>query len=187
ASADGQHVCRHGRPDGGGLQTPGSAVVRVFHKGNLASAFRRSCTDGAIQGCERCLVELADDRFWRATRQDDAEPGGRCKIREPPAREPPAHRPIAHGPIAHGALARFGKAAYTLVRGDVISSSHHFNKERLRGWKRTSRRELLKGGAAVAGGLTLGDIAALQAQAHDHPPTPSSKNDHPMILGSKEL
>jgi hypothetical protein len=31
------------------------------------------------------------------------------------------------------ALARFGKAAYTLVRGDVISSSCHFSKERLDG------------------------------------------------------
>src|SRR3979409_2043184 len=50
-----------------------------------------------------------------------------------------------------------------------------------------SRRELLKSGAALAGGLTLGDIASLQAQAHDHPPTPGSKNDSPMILGSKEL
>ena len=53
--------------------------------------------------------------------------------------------------------------------------------------KRTSRRDLLKSGAALAGGLTLGDIASLQAQAHDHPPTPGSKNDSPMILGSKEL
>ena len=55
------------------------------------------------------------------------------------------------------------------------------------GSKRTSRRELLKGGAALAGGLTLGDIASLQAQAHDHPPTPGSQNASPMILGSKEL
>src|SRR5262245_66049630 len=55
------------------------------------------------------------------------------------------------------------------------------------GWKRTSRRELLKSGAALAGGFTLGDIASLQAQAHDHPPIPGAQNDHPMILGSKEL
>src|SRR5262245_62955071 len=53
--------------------------------------------------------------------------------------------------------------------------------------ERTSRRELLKSGAALAGGLTLGDIAASQAQAHDHPPTPGSENASPMILGSKEL
>src|SRR6266404_22909 len=55
-------------------------------------------------------------------------------------------------------LARFGKAAYGCVRG-----------------------------AAMAGGLTLGDIASRQAQAHDHPPTPGSENASPMILGSKEL
>ena len=45
------------------------------------------------------------------------------------------------------------------------------------GSERTSRRELLKSGAALAGGLTLGDIASRQAQAHDHPPTPGSQND----------
>src|SRR5436190_19858135 len=55
------------------------------------------------------------------------------------------------------------------------------------GSKRSSRRELLKGGAALAGGLTLGDIASSQAQAHDHPMTPGSQNASPMILGSKEL
>src|SRR5215813_8566523 len=55
------------------------------------------------------------------------------------------------------------------------------------GSNETSRRNLLKTGAASAVGLTLGDIASLQAQAHDHPPTPGSQNDHPMILGSKEL
>ena len=30
--------------------------------------------------------------------------------------------------------------------------------------KRTSRRELLKGGAALAGGVTLGELAASQAK-----------------------
>src|SRR5262245_21359609 len=53
--------------------------------------------------------------------------------------------------------------------------------------KRTSRRELLKSGAALATGLTLGDIAARQAQAHDHPATPGPENASPMIHGSKEL
>src|ERR1700752_4751778 len=53
--------------------------------------------------------------------------------------------------------------------------------------KRTNRRDLLKRGAPFAGGLTLGDIASLQAQAHDHPPTPGSENASPMIMGSKEL
>ena len=55
------------------------------------------------------------------------------------------------------------------------------------GSDRTSRRELLKGGAALAGGITLGELAASQAQAHDHPMTPGSENASPMILGSKEL
>src|SRR5262249_7169360 len=55
------------------------------------------------------------------------------------------------------------------------------------GSERTSRRELLKGGAALAGGVTLGELASSQAQAHDHPMTPSSQNASPMILGSKEL
>lgn len=31
----------------------------------------------------RCLVELADDRLWRATRQEGGEPGWRFKIRKP--------------------------------------------------------------------------------------------------------
>ena len=34
-------------------------------------------------GCERCLVELTDDRLRRATRQEDGEPGWRFKIRKP--------------------------------------------------------------------------------------------------------
>ena len=55
------------------------------------------------------------------------------------------------------------------------------------GSERTSRRELLKGGAALAGGVTLGELASIQAQAHDHPMTPGSENASPMILGSKEL
>src|SRR5262245_11483659 len=55
------------------------------------------------------------------------------------------------------------------------------------GSTRTNRRELLKGGAALAGGVTLGELASSQAQAHDHPMTPGSPNASPMILGSKEL
>src|ERR1700686_4689573 len=35
-----------------------------------------------IRGCERCLVELAEDRLRRATRQKDGEPGWRFKIRK---------------------------------------------------------------------------------------------------------
>src|SRR3984893_17606799 len=84
------------------------------------------------------------------------------------------------------ALARLGKAAYTLVREDVIPSPCHFSKEGLMGSERTSRRELLKGGAALAGGVTLGELASSQAQAHDHPMTPGSQHTSPMLLRSKE-
>src|SRR3984893_1929567 len=85
------------------------------------------------------------------------------------------------------ALARFGKAAYTLVRGDVISSWCHFSKEQPMGSKRTSRRELLKGGGALAGGFTLGAVAPAlgqtpasgQAPAHDHSMATGS-HDYPM-------
>src|SRR5499426_4460535 len=52
--------------------------------------------------------------------------------------------------------------------------------------KRTSRRELLKAGAALAGGITLGASGRAQAQ-HDHPVTPGSENASPMLHGSKEL
>src|SRR5262245_34481699 len=53
--------------------------------------------------------------------------------------------------------------------------------------KRTSRGELLKAGAALAGGVTLGTSGRAQAQHDHHPPTPSSQNASPMIHGSKEL
>ena len=58
------------------------------------------------------------------------------------------------------------------------------------GSKRTSRRELLKGSGALAGGFTLGAVAPALGQtpaadhaAHDHAISDSS----PMIPGSKEL
>ena len=54
------------------------------------------------------------------------------------------------------------------------------------GSKRPSRRELLKSGAALAGGLTAGAVAPLaaaQTSAAGHPAVP----DHPMIKGTKEL
>jgi hypothetical protein len=35
-----------------------------------------------IHGCERCLVELSDDRLRRATRQEYSAPGWRLKIRK---------------------------------------------------------------------------------------------------------
>src|SRR5437660_352049 len=54
--------------------------------------------------------------------------------------------------------------------------------------KRTSRRELLKGGATLAGGLTLG--VPVHAQTHDHHasgPASDSGNAYPMIPGNKEM
>src|SRR5215467_5067736 len=55
------------------------------------------------------------------------------------------------------------------------------------GSKRTSRRELLKGGATLAGGLTLG--VPVHAQTHDHAsgPASGSENAYPMIPGNKEM
>jgi sulfane dehydrogenase subunit SoxC len=52
------------------------------------------------------------------------------------------------------------------------------------GSKRTSRRELLKGGAALAGGFTLGAVAPALGQT---PASGQATHDHPMIKGSKEL
>jgi sulfane dehydrogenase subunit SoxC len=49
------------------------------------------------------------------------------------------------------------------------------------GSKRPNRRELLKGGAALAGGLTLGAVEPALGQ------TPAPAHEHPMIKGSKEL
>ena len=52
--------------------------------------------------------------------------------------------------------------------------------------KRTSRRDLLKGGAVVAGGVVLG--VPVHAQTHDHAMAAGgSENESPMIPGSKEL
>src|SRR5215510_11969819 len=54
------------------------------------------------------------------------------------------------------------------------------------GSKRTSRRELLKGGVIVVGGVTLG--VPVHAQTHDHAMAAGgSQNESPMIPGSKEL
>src|ERR1700678_1558421 len=66
------------------------------------------------------------------------------------------------------------------------------------GSKRTSRRELLKSGGALAGGLTLGAVAPALGQtpasdhaaAHDHSMaagSPEGVPDYPMIPGNKEL
>jgi sulfane dehydrogenase subunit SoxC len=71
------------------------------------------------------------------------------------------------------------------------------------GWKRTSRRELLKESGAVAGGLTVGALvggalagrftlggvapALGQTPAPGPAPAPAPAHDNPMIMGSKEL
>ena len=52
--------------------------------------------------------------------------------------------------------------------------------------KRNSRRELLKLGTALAGGLTVALRGTAQAQEHSHPATPGPENASPMIHGSKE-
>src|SRR3984893_4660800 len=55
------------------------------------------------------------------------------------------------------------------------------------GSKRTSRRDLLRSGAALAGGLTLG--VPVHAQVHDHSMAPASgsENAYPMIPGNNEM
>src|SRR5215475_6788021 len=64
------------------------------------------------------------------------------------------------------------------------------------GSKRTSRRELIKGGGALAGGFTLGAVAPAlgqtpasdHASAHDHRIVAAAcGHDYPMIPGSKDL
>src|SRR5215510_12659149 len=56
------------------------------------------------------------------------------------------------------------------------------------GSKETSRRDLLKGGAALAGGLAALSQTAASAQEHDHATMAvgGAPNDYPMIMGSKE-
>src|SRR5215470_15593089 len=73
-----------------------------------------------------------------------------------------------------------------------------FLKERLMGSKRTSRRELLKGGA-LAGGFTLGAVAGgalsgrftlgavAPALGQTPAPGPAPAHDHPMISATKGL
>src|SRR5262249_56180708 len=75
---------------------------------------------------------------------------------------------------------------YSRQRGRDPSPCHS-SKEGVMGGEGSRRRELLKGGAALAAGVTLGELASSQALAHDHPMTPGSQNASPMILGSKEL
>src|SRR4026208_1749668 len=52
--------------------------------------------------------------------------------------------------------------------------------------KPNSRRQLLKFGAALAGGFTVALRGEAQAQEHNHPATPGSENASPMIHGSQE-
>ena len=52
--------------------------------------------------------------------------------------------------------------------------------------KRTSRREILKGGAALAGGVTLMPGAAALGQTHDHSMgTGGTENYYPMIPAAR--
>src|SRR5712671_5702294 len=62
------------------------------------------------------------------------------------------------------------------------------SKETPMGSKRTSRRQLLKGGATLAGGLTLG--VPVHAQTHDHHasgPASGSGNAYPMLPSDKAM
>ena len=61
------------------------------------------------------------------------------------------------------------------------------SKETPMGSKRTSRRELLRSGAALAGGLTTGAVAPALGQTHDHASGQPPAQVNPMIMGSKEL
>jgi len=112
-----------------------------------------------------------------------SEPGWRFKIRKP---------------LLMGTGQIWQARVYFRLRGrDFVLVSlikRPLSKERLMGAKRTSRRDLLKGGAALAGGLTAGAAAPALGQTpasdhaadHDHPMS-GAKVDHPMISGSKEL
>src|SRR5438067_10761931 len=55
------------------------------------------------------------------------------------------------------------------------------------GPNRTSRREILKSGGALAGGFTLGAVAPALGQTHDHSSGQAPAQINPMIMGSKEL
>ena len=59
------------------------------------------------------------------------------------------------------------------------------SKDRPMGSKSTSRRELLKSGGALGGGLALGTVAPALGQTPASGQAPT--HDHPMIMGSKEL
>src|SRR5215469_1394224 len=60
-----------------------------------------------------------------------------------------------------------------------------YQREQPMGSKRTSRRDILRSGAALAGGLTFG--VPVHAQAHDMAPASGSENAYPMIPGTKEM
>ena len=55
------------------------------------------------------------------------------------------------------------------------------------GSKRTSRRDLLKRGAALAGGLTSAAAAPALGQTHDHDSGQMPEEVNPMIMGNKKL
>ena len=93
---------------------------------------------------ERCLVELADDRLRRATRQE--EDGEQLALQNP---QNPAHE---HSPdLASRHMLSSTGSDFVVVT--------FLSKEGLMDSKRTNRRELLKGGAALAGLFTTKDDA----------------------------
>src|SRR5262249_6268730 len=77
---------------------------------------------------------------------------------------------------------------YFRPQGRDFVALSFFSKERRMGSKPTSRRELLKGGAALAGGLAaLGQTPALGQAEHDHAAGQAAEPINPMIMGTKEL
>src|SRR5262245_50752428 len=68
--------------------------------------------------------------------------------------------------------------------GDFLVASSA--KEKRMGSKPLNRRELLKSGAAVAGGLTLGAAAPALGQTPGSPAAPAAPAAPPMIKGDKE-
>src|SRR5262249_48658624 len=75
--------------------------------------------------------------------------------------------------------------AYTRTEGKRIFLIASSAEERPRGSKRVDRRELLKSGAALAGGLTFGAVTPAMGQT---PPATGQTPPSPtMIKGNKEL
>src|SRR5262249_51867982 len=141
---------------------------------------RRSDSPPALPTCSGIGIP-ARQRAWRA--QPDAPFPSVCCPAGARAAQAVAS-PCSWHPCT-GALVRFVKAAYARIGRDFVDK--HFSRERLMDSKRSSRRDILKGGATLAGGVALG--VPVHAQTHDHSMAPASgsENAYPMIPGNKEM